>query len=63
MEEIIQKLNIVQIGTNRANDDVTELVNQYSNYIEKLILVEPLIVHHSTIEQCYNKYTQKIIDS
>lgn len=46
-------MNIVQIGTNRAYDDVTELVKLYKDQIKNLILVEPLIMHHENIKKCY----------
>lgn len=55
-------MNIIQIGTNRANDDVTPLVNQYSSILNKFIAVEPLSVHHSTIEECYKNMPQLIIE-
>jgi FkbM family methyltransferase len=55
-------MNIVQIGTNRAYDDVTEMVNLYSDHIEKLILVEPLEVHHDTIKTCYQKQKEIYIE-
>jgi FkbM family methyltransferase len=55
-------MNIIQIGTNRANDDVTPLVNQYSSILNKFIAVEPLSVHHSTIKECYKNIPQLIIE-
>lgn len=54
-------MTIVQIGTNRAHDDVTRLVNQFRPNITKLILVEPLLIHHQAIRECY-KNTPHIID-
>ena len=55
-------MNIVQIGTNKAYDDVTDIVNQYSEHINKLILVEPLKVHHQSIKECYKNYPQHVIE-
>ena len=55
-------MNIIQIGTNRANDDITPLVNQYSSILNKFIAVEPLSVHHSTIKECYKNVSQLIIE-
>ena len=55
-------MNIIQIGTNRANDDVTSLVNQYSSILNKFIAVEPLSVHHPTIKECYKNIPQLIIE-
>ena len=56
-------MNIVQIGTNRAYDDVTEMVNLYSSYIENLILIEPLEIHHDTIKTCYQNQKGVHIES
>lgn len=54
---------IVQIGTNRAHDDVTGLVNLYGDQIEKLILVEPLKIHHDIIKTCYQNQKGVYIES
>ncbi len=54
-------MNIVQIGTNRAYDDVTALVRDYG--VDTLILVEPLVMHHSIIEECYKDIENKHIES
>jgi FkbM family methyltransferase len=43
---------IVQIGANRGSDDLTEIIKNKN--IEKLILVEPLIIHNSHILECYS---------
>ena len=51
-------MNIVQIGTNRAFDDVTPLVKEYTPILKKFIAVEPLSVHHKTIKECYNDIPQ-----
>jgi FkbM family methyltransferase len=55
-------MNIIQIGTNRANDDITPLINQYSSILNKFIAVEPLSVHHPTIKECYKNIHQLIIE-
>lgn len=54
-------MNIVQIGTNRAYDDVTDLVKEYG--ADTLILVEPLVVHHEIIRECYINIKNKYIES
>ena len=54
-------MNIVQIGTNRAYDDVTALVRDYG--ADTLILVEPLVMHHGIIEECYKDIENKHIES
>lgn len=56
-------MNIVQIGTNRAHDDITEMVNLYKDHIEKLILVEPLKIHHEAIRACYKEQKEVHIES
>lgn len=43
---------IVQIGTCRANDDVSKLVKSGIE-IHKLILVEPMKIHNEKILECY----------
>lgn len=55
-------MNIVQIGTNRAFDDVTPLVKEYSSILKKFIAVEPLSVHHKIIKECYNDIPQLILE-
>jgi hypothetical protein len=54
-------MNIVQIGTNRANDNLTSLVYTYnSEDIDLLLLVEPIPIHNETIKSCYSKYASKL---
>jgi len=55
-------MNIIQIGTNKANDDVTVIVEQYSSVLNKFITVEPLFVHHQDIKECYKNIPQLIIE-
>jgi FkbM family methyltransferase len=55
-------MNIIQIGTNKGNDDVTNLIMQYSSVLDKFIAVEPLNVHHSSIKDCYKDIPQLIIE-
>jgi FkbM family methyltransferase len=43
---------VVQIGVNRGNDDLTEIIKDKN--IKKLILVEPLNIHNDHIQQCYS---------
>ena len=53
---------IVQIGTNRANDDVTEIVNSYKDSLTKFIAVEPLQIHHNAIRECYKHIPSFILE-
>jgi len=55
-------MNIIQIGTNKANDDITNIIHQYSSILTKFIAVEPLDVHHSQIKECYKNIPQLIIE-
>lgn len=45
-------MKIVQIGTNSANDDLSDFIKGL-DYIEKLVLVEPLDLHNDNIIRCY----------
>jgi hypothetical protein len=54
-------MNIVQIGTNRAYDNLASIVYQYSpEIITNLILVEPFSLHNHSIQSCYAKYIDKL---
>ena len=55
-------ITIVQVGTNRADDDLTEMIkNLPPSLIDLLLLIEPLTVHHSKIAHCYKHIKNKII--
>lgn len=54
-------MNIIQIGSNKGNDDLTPIILAYSEIIENLILVEPLSVHFSDLKECY-KNVKHIIE-
>jgi|LakMenEpi03Aug12_release.lakeMendotaPanAssembly.Ray.scaffolds.fasta_scaffold579945_2 FkbM family methyltransferase len=56
-------MNIVQIGTNIANDDLTNLLQPYKLVINKFIAVEPLEVHNPLINKCYLDIPQLIIEN
>ncbi len=45
-------MNIVQIGTCQANDDLTDIIGE--SQPEKLILVEPIMMHNTKILECYS---------
>jgi FkbM family methyltransferase len=45
-------MNIVQIGSNRGYDELTELIKNID--IEKLILVEPMSKFNNSLLQCYS---------
>jgi FkbM family methyltransferase len=56
-------LSIVQIGANRGNDDLTQIIRSLpsSNLVGRLVLVEPLSVHHETLRTCYVDYSPEIL--
>lgn len=55
-------LNIVQIGANRGDDDLTKIIRSLpsSNLIGRLVLVEPLSVHHEALRNCYTDCSPEI---
>lgn len=54
-------MNIIQIGANRGNDDVSEIIgNQQPN---KLILVEPMKLHNNALESFYGWVNNKFIEN
>lgn len=44
-------MNIIQIGTNKGNDELTKTLNQSQPSI--LILIEPIAIHNDSILNCY----------
>ena len=55
-------LNIVQIGANKGNDDLSKMIKSIpGNLIDLLILVEPMTVHHQQLSECYRNIENKII--
>lgn len=50
-------MNILQIGSNKGYDDLTDIVKQYNpEKIEKLILVEPQPEFNQILSECYHGY-------
>lgn len=50
-------MNIVQIGANRAYDNLTNIVMSYRpDEIKSLIIVEPFDLHNNSISSCYKNY-------
>lgn len=54
-------MNIVQLGTCVANDDLTKLIG--NNQPELLVLVEPMSIHNDKINQCYEHIQNKHIEN
>mgnify|MGYP003333746143 CR=1 FL=1 len=54
-------MNIIQVGTNKAYDNLSTIINKYSNNeINKLIMVEPFAYHNKSIEACYSNFSNKL---
>lgn len=57
-------MTIIQLGSNRGYDGLTKWINDNPNInIDKLILVEPNILHHESLKECYESIKNKTIDS
>tara|TARA_B100001939_G_scaffold319933_1_gene308415 strand:- start:7596 stop:8165 length:570 start_codon:yes stop_codon:yes gene_type:complete len=57
-------MTIIQLGSNRGYDGLTKWINNNPNInIDKLILVEPNVLHHESLEKCYKNIKNKVIDS
>jgi hypothetical protein len=56
-------MNIVQIGSNRGYDDLTDYIRNNSEKIEFLLLVEPLEKFNESLNECYNFVNNKIIEN
>ena len=57
-------LNIIQIGANQANDDLSTILSTVSPLdIELLVLVEPFVLHHSSLSHFYKSIPNKLIIS
>lgn len=54
-------MNIVQIGTNKAHDYLSDIVHSYQqNSIHHLILVEPFAYHNLSIQNCYSRFRDNL---
>jgi FkbM family methyltransferase len=54
-------LNIIQIGSHKGYDDLTEIVKKHKpEEIENLILVEPQQQFNESLNDCYLEYKPKI---
>lgn len=54
-------MNIVQIGANRGNDDVSEILGNIQP--SKLILVEPMKLHNDSLNKYYHWVDNKFIEN
>jgi len=56
-------MNLVQIGANRGNDHVTELIKEHAEQFDKIILVEPIIYVLERLSNCYKDIQNVIIEN
>lgn len=56
-------MNIVQIGSNRGYDDLTNYISENRNNINLLLLVEPLEKFNDSLNECYNYIQNKFIEN
>jgi FkbM family methyltransferase len=56
-------LTIVQFGANQGDDDLTKLIRALpaTSVIDRLVLVEPLHVHHQALRKCYRDLNPEIL--
>jgi hypothetical protein len=54
-------MNIIQIGANRGNDDVSEIIGNQQP--DKLILVEPMKLHNEALNNYYHWVGNKFIEN
>lgn len=54
-------MNIIQIGANRGNDDVSEIIG--NTQPTKLILVEPMKLHNDALNSYYHWVNNKFIEN
>jgi FkbM family methyltransferase len=56
-------MNIIQVGTNVANDDLTLILRENNIQPKILILIEPINIHNDKILNCYSHITNKVIEN
>lgn len=54
-------MNIIQIGANRGNDDVSQIIG--TRQPDKLILVEPMKLHNESLNNFYHWVNNKFIEN
>lgn len=54
-------MNVVQIGANEGNDELSELIK--GKKISKLILIEPLDLHNPKLRECYSNVENLFIEN
>lgn len=56
-------MRVVQVGTNRANDDLSRYLLSNYDKLEFGLFVEPFQLHNEKIKECYSKYDNIIIEN
>ena len=56
-------MKVVQIGTNRANDDLSNYLLSNYESLEFCLLVEPFSLHIDKIKECYSKFDNVIVEN
>ena len=56
-------MNIVQIGANRGNDELTEIIKQLDRKIDFLLLIEPMEKFNESLLICYNAIENLAIEN
>ena len=56
-------MKVVQVGTNRANDDLSNYLLSNYEELEFCLLVEPFSLHIESIKECYSKFDNVIIEN
>lgn len=54
-------MNIIQIGANTGNDDLTNIINKRQP--DYFVIVEPMSIHNEKIEACYDWVKNKVIEN
>jgi beta-1,4-mannosyl-glycoprotein beta-1,4-N-acetylglucosaminyltransferase len=57
------ELSVVQLGTNKANDDLSDLILKNYSKLKFGLFVEANPMHKKDIEKCYSRYKNAIIET
>jgi FkbM family methyltransferase len=55
-----KRKTVVQIGANAGNDGLTKMLEH--EHPDKLILVEPVKMHHAALQECYYDFDKVVIE-
>ena len=57
------ELSVVQLGTNKANDDLSDLILKNYSKLKFGLFVEANPIHRKDIEECYSRYKNAIVEN